>query len=139
MLIITPLIRIPFSEFEITYARSSGPGGQNVNKVNSKALLRWSLQDSPSIHPEVKVRLRQRLQYKLNQFGEILITSDRFRDQRRNREDCIDKLRMILVKASAVSKTRKASKPSFSSVRRAKESKGKHSQKKKLRSNRYDD
>lgn len=139
MFLVPPFIRIPLSEFEVTYARSSGPGGQNVNKVNSKALLRWNLEASPSLHPMVKARLRERLQGRLSQDGELLIASDRFRDQGRNREDCFDKLREILAEAAAIPKARRESKPSKSSVRRAKEAKGRHSQKKKLRSFRYDD
>jgi ribosome-associated protein len=139
MLLIPPFIRIPFSEFEVTYARSSGPGGQNVNKVNSKALLRWNFEASPSLRPEMKARLRERLQTRLSQSGDLLIASDRFRDQGRNREDCYEKLREILTQAAAIPKARKKSKPSKSSVRRGKEAKSMHSQKKKLRSSRYED
>src|SRR5438128_1887968 len=133
MLIVPPFIRIPLSEFEITYARSSGPGGQNVNKVNSKALLRWNLEESPSLHPAVKARLHARLQGRLNQNGELLITSDRFRDQGRNREDCFEKLQELLAQAAVIPKARKKSKPSKSSVRRTKEAKSRNSEKKKLR------
>jgi ribosome-associated protein len=139
MLLIPPYIRIPFSEFEVTYARSSGPGGQNVNKVNSKAVVRWNLEESPSLRPEIKARLRARLQNRLSQNGDLLITSDRFRDQGRNREDCFEKLREILAEAVTLPKARRESKPSKSSVRRGKEAKSRHSEKKKLRSFRHDD
>lgn len=126
-------MRIPLSELKITYSRSSGPGGQNVNKVNSKALLRWNLIQSPSLAPELRDRLLARLRGRLNHEGELLIASDRFRDQARNRDDCIEKLHEILAAASFVPKTRKKSKPSRSSIRRAKESKSRHSAKKFLR------
>lgn len=101
---ITPQIRIPFSEIEFSYARSSGPGGQNVNKVNSKAVLRWNLLRSPSLGAEIRECLLRKLRERLNYEGELLIMSDRFRDQKRNREDCLEKLRECLVLASFVQK-----------------------------------
>ena len=57
MLIITPQIQVPLREFEFTFARSSGPGGQNVNKVSSKATLRWAVVRSPSLPEPVRERL----------------------------------------------------------------------------------
>jgi len=57
MLIITPQLQIPLREFQFTFARSSGPGGQNVNKVNTKALLRWPVMTSPSLPEAVRQRL----------------------------------------------------------------------------------
>jgi ribosome-associated protein len=133
MLIVSPEVRIRLSELEFSYVRSSGPGGQNVNKVNSKALLRWNLLASQSISLEVQTRLIRRLREKLSSEDCIVITSDRFRDQIRNREDCIEKLRKMLQAALVVPKVRKKSKPSKSSQRRLKETKSKHSQKKRLR------
>jgi ribosome-associated protein len=130
---ISPEIRIPYSEFEFSYARSSGPGGQNVNKVNSKALLRWNIYKSPSLGIEIRARLLSRLSTQISLGGDILISSDRFRDQIRNREDCIEKFQALIAAAAARPKHRKKTKPSYSSQRRVKEGKSRNSEKKKLR------
>jgi ribosome-associated protein len=136
-LIVTPLIgpeiRIPDSEFELSYVRSSGPGGQNVNKVNSKAVLRWNLFATESLPLEVKARVLSRLSNQITTEGDIVLTSDRFRDQIRNREDCFEKLRALIAAAAVRPKQRKKTKPSYSSQRKVKESKGRHSEKKKQR------
>ncbi len=71
MLIVNSRLQIPLSEFEFTYARSSGPGGQNVNKVNSKALLRWPVRQSPSLTAEVRERFLRRFASRLTNEGGI--------------------------------------------------------------------
>ena len=96
---------ISASEVEFTYARSSGPGGQNVNKVNSKAILRWNLLNSPSLNEEYRTTLLGKLSGKLNQEGDLLISSDVYRDQIRNREECL--LRFKNVIAAALLKPKK--------------------------------
>lgn len=132
-MVIDSEIQIPFSELEISYVRSSGPGGQNVNKVNSKAVLRWSVISSVSLTPEKRAIILRRLGARVTVDGDIVVTSDRFRDQSRNREDCIEKLRNLLVKACSIPKPRKATQPSYSSQKRARERKNRHSRKKSLR------
>ena len=131
-LVISPALSIPYSEFDLSYVRSSGPGGQNVNKVNSKAVLRWNLHKS-ALPVEIRSRVFRRLNSQLTLEGEIVLSSDRFRDQTRNREDCYEKLQKLLVSAVAIPKVRKKTKPSHSSQRKGKEAKSQHSQKKKLR------
>ena len=133
MVIIGTDIRIPISEFEFSYARSSGPGGQNVNKVNSKALLRWNLLQSESLSEEMRNRLLLKLASRLSAEGDLVIVSDRYRDQPRNKEDCIDKFRECILAASQKPKPRKKTKPSYTSTLKAKKSKGKHSDKKSMR------
>src|SRR5271168_3775823 len=96
LLTINSRLRIPLDEFEFTFARSSGPGGQNVNKVSSKALLRWPVAASPSLPAEVKERLLTRYRARITGAGELLVTSQRFRDQGRNIDDCLEKLRELL-------------------------------------------
>lgn len=126
-------IQIPDSEFELTYARSSGPGGQNVNKVNSKAILRWNLFETESLGLDLKARALARLGDQLTTEGDLVIMSDRFRDQIRNREDCFEKFQALLSSALARPKKRKKTKPSRGSQRRAKEDKSRHSEKKAAR------
>lgn len=80
-----------------------------------------------------------RLEGQLTRTGEIIVASDRFRDQGRNREDCLEKLREILTDAAAPAKIRKKTRPTFSSKRKTGEQKKRNSEKKRLRSTRYDD
>lgn len=124
---------LPESELEFTFVRSSGPGGQNVNKVNSKAVLRWNLLTSRAVSEELRARLLAALAPRLTRDGCLLVTSDRFRDQGRNREDCLEKLQAILRAASTPPRPRKKTKPSRSSKRKRLDSKGLHSEKKQSR------
>src|SRR5207249_8191230 len=111
MLEITPELQIPETEFSWTFARSGGPGGQNVNKVASKAVLRWNLTASPSLPEEVKARFRARQRNRITADGDLIVTSQRYRDQERNKEDCLEKLRDMILQAMVIPKPRKPSKP----------------------------
>ena len=102
MLEVTPTIRIPLDEFEWSFARSGGPGGQNVNKVASKAVLRWNFDSSPSVPDDVKARFRGRFPSRLTTEGEVVLSSELTRDQGRNREDCLEKLAAMLRLAAIV-------------------------------------
>jgi len=106
---------IPDEELHWSFVRSSGPGGQNVNKVASKAVLRWDLDASPSIPADLKMRLRARLGRKLTQAGEVVLSSQRFRDQERNRQDCLNKLRELILSAARPPRIRKPTRPTRSS------------------------
>jgi ribosome-associated protein len=114
MLDINANIHIPETELEWTYVRSSGPGGQNVNKVASKAVLRWNVAATTALPDDVKARLAGRLTTE----GDLLLTSQRFRDQERNRQDCLEKLRALLLAATIVPKVRKKKKPTRASKER---------------------
>ena len=118
MLVITPHLRIPLAEVEFTFSRSSGPGGQNVNKVSSKAQLRWRVSSSPSLPEPVRVRLLQRQRRRLTADGDLLITSQRFRDAPRNRADCLEKLCRIVREAAKPPRVRKPTRPTRASARR---------------------
>src|SRR5215472_8451679 len=85
MLEISDRLRIPEDEFSWTFVRSGGPGGQNVNKVASKAVLRWNVVASPSLSDDIKARLQQQQRRRITGDGDLLITSQRYRDQERNR------------------------------------------------------
>ena len=132
-LIVTSLIQIPQREFTITYARSGGPGGQNVNKLNTKATLRWPVRTSPSLPEAVRNRFLAKYGNKITSQGDLLITSQRFRDAGRNTADCLEKLRRLLLSVSVAPKRRRPTKPTRSSVERRLERKRRRSKKKRQR------
>jgi ribosome-associated protein len=104
-------VRIPESELEWKFVRSGGPGGQNVNKVASKAVLRWNMAGSAVLSEEAKAHLATRLRARLTAEGDLIITSQRFRDQERNRRDCLAKLVALVQQAMRRPKARKATRP----------------------------
>lgn len=126
-------MNIPDAELRFTYVRSSGPGGQNVNKVASKAVCRWNMHDSPSISEAVKHRLAALFPSRVTTAGELLLTSDRFRDQKKNTEDCKEKLRSMIRSASYVPKKRVKTKPTRGSQIRREVAKKHQSAKKQSR------
>ena len=127
------IIQIPFHEMDFSYARSGGPGGQNVNKTNSAAILRWNLEGSVAFNEDQKERLRHKLQGKLTKEGDLVIRSDVHRDQDQNRSECIRRLNEILQRALHVPKKRVATKPTKSSQRKRVETKKQRSETKSLR------
>jgi len=109
---ITSRIAIPWREIQLSYARSGGPGGQNVNKVASKAVLRFDLRGSPSLPAPARERALARLASRLSRDGVIVLSSDAYRDQPRNREAVVERLRELLGAALVVPKRRRPTKPS---------------------------
>ncbi len=130
---IPPNIHLADDELKFTYVRSSGPGGQNVNKVNSKAVLRWNVAASPGVPDAVRARFVHRFGTRLTAAGDLVITSQRFRDQRRNEEDCREKLRAMLAVVARPPKRRKKTKPTRASIERRQEQKRETSHKKQRR------
>lgn len=118
MLTINSHITIPADELQFTFARSSGPGGQNVNKVASKATLRWDVRETPSLPEDVKQRFLTTYQSRLTTLGEILIVSQESRDQPRNIEICREKLRQMILAVVRPPKKRRATKPTKGSQTR---------------------
>ncbi len=133
MLTVPPELRIPLSELRITYARSSGPGGQNVNKVNTKAVVHWPAASSPSLPEPVRQRLLAANRRRVNSLGELVLSSQRFRDAGRNAADCLQKLREIVAQAAVAPKRRKPTRPTRGSVRKRRDQKLRTSRKKQLR------
>jgi ribosome-associated protein len=115
LLRINAQLAIPRRELRFTFVRSSGPGGQNVNKVASKAVLRWSVLHSGSIPEAVRSRLLTRSARQINDRGELVLTSQRYRDQARNIDDCLEKLRVLVLAAAKISRPRKKTRPTKAS------------------------
>jgi len=130
---ITSRLSIPADELEVSFARSGGPGGQNVNKVASKVLLRWSVRDSGALSDGQRHLLMQRLSARLVGEGELLIQSSTHREQARNLEDARERLAEIVRAALHQAKKRRATKPTRGSQRRRLETKRQRSQIKKDR------
>lgn len=133
MLSIEPHIHIPDDEFEFTYVRSSGPGGQNVNKVNSKAVMRWSVRNSPSLPPPVRARFLAKYGSRVTIEGDLVLTSQRYRDQQRNIEDCREKVREMLLAVARAPTKRRPTKPSRAAKAKRLDSKKKDSSRKEGR------
>lgn len=129
---------IPQDELQFTYARSSGKGGQNVNKVNSKAVLKWNPSSSRAVPPAVLQRFLARYANRLTTEGDLIIMSDNHRDQGRNVSECIEKLKEMVMSVWQSPKVRRATKPTFGSKQRRLKGKKEHGEKKKSRSWRPD-
>jgi len=113
---ITYLQRIPYAEFDFTYARSRGPGGQHVNKTNSAVILRWNPMSSVAFNDLEKNTLSSKLN--LTDAGDVFIRSEQFRSQEQNKSECLDKLENILQSAFFIPKKRYKTKPTRSSKRK---------------------
>jgi len=133
MLVVTDKIKIPLREIRFTLVRSSGPGGQNVNKVSSKAQLRWPVARSRSLPESVRKRFLAKHRGRVNARGELVLKSQRFRDAGRNVADCLEKLRAMLAEAAVAPKRRKPTRPTRASVERRLEGKRQRAQKKQRR------
>ncbi|MCW5979025.1 MAG: aminoacyl-tRNA hydrolase [Bryobacteraceae bacterium] len=109
-------VTIPGEEVRIAFARSGGPGGQNVNKVESKVELRWTPASSAALDEADRRWLLGRLQGKLTAGGDLVVTSNRTRDQIRNRMDALAKLAAIVEAALDRPTPRRKTRPTRASV-----------------------
>jgi ribosome-associated protein len=134
MIVINEWLSLEDDEIELTFIRSSGPGGQNVNKVSSAAQLRFNVRGSRSLPYRVRQRLEKIAGSRLTKEGVIVLTANRHRTQEANRKEAIDRLLELVKKATIEPKKRIPTKPGKVQMRRRLESKAKRSKVKKLRS-----
>jgi ribosome-associated protein len=137
MIRITHRISIDEKELEESFVRSSGPGGQNVNKLSTAVQLRFDVRNSPSLPDRVKERMVAIAGGRMTQDGVLIIIAQRHRTQERNRADALERLVDMLRDAAAPPPpVRRPTKPTKGSQTRRLDSKTKHSATKKLRSQR---
>ena len=132
-LVVNARLQIPGKELALSFARSAGPGGQHVNKVSSKAVLRWNVANSDSLPVEVRTRFLQRFAQRINNLGEIVLSSDQHREQPRNIQACYDKLRQLIVAVEHAPQPRKPTRPSRGAVQRRLQSKRRTAERKQRR------
>ena len=132
-LYVSPTLSIPLAELRFKFHRSSGPGGQNVNKLNTSVELQYDFVHSAVLSDAQRQRIAEKLATRLNSTGTLSIQSERFRTQGRNRADCLDKLAALLAAALKKPSKRKKTKPSRAAQVRRLDSKRRHAEKKKNR------
>lgn len=114
---------IPGNEIRVSFARSSGAGGQNVNKTSTKAIVSWSVGDSGILSATQKARVRERLANKINNCDEVVVTAEDERSQSQNRELAISRLEFMVARALHVPVKRRPTRPTKASKFRRIESK----------------
>lgn len=119
---------------EIDYVKSSGPGGQHVNKTSTAAQLRFDLRNCDTLPEEVKRRLAHLAGKRMTVSGELIIDARRFRSQEQNRKDALERLVRLIAKAAQPVKIRRKKKPSASFHKKRLEEKRRRGKLKKLRS-----
>ncbi len=125
-------------EVEFSYSRSSGPGGQNVNKVSSKVTLHWKVEDSKVLQDSFKEKIKRKLTNKINAQGALVLHSDTTRSALLNKELALKKLMHLIKQALKEPKRRIATQPSRAAVKKRLEVKKREGEIKKLRRERFD-
>ena len=133
MIRITPDVSIGEDELNFDFVRSSGPGGQNVNKVSTAVQLRFDVKGSPSLSEALKARLIKLAGRKMTSGGELVISAYTFRSQEKNKDEALRRLTDLMIEASRVPKQRKKTKPTLASKTKRIESKRKRGKIKEMR------
>lgn len=128
-------LAIPQAEFRWTFSRSSGPGGQNVNKLNTKATLHWPIDKTDALPAAVVERFVKKYHRRISNVGELVLSSQRYRSQPKNIDDCLNKLRELVLTILHPPKPRKKTRPTRASkekrIRAKKERSGKKESRKR--------
>jgi ribosome-associated protein len=135
MIEITPSIQLGDEEIELIFIRSSGPGGQNVNKVSSAVQLRFNVLGSPSLPEELKQRLVRLAGRRMTSQGVLIIEARQYRSQEQNRQAALERLGRLIQQASQAPKPRHRTKPTRAANLRRLESKQKRAEIKRMRKN----
>jgi ribosome-associated protein len=126
-------IRIPLGEVSLAFARSGGPGGQNVNKVETKVEVRFSPAASSALTSEQATRIAERLANRMTKDGEIVLTASETRSREQNRMLALGRLETLLTGALARRKRRKPTRPTRASRERRLRGKKRRGERKRLR------
>jgi len=126
-------IEIDEREIQEDFVRASGPGGQNVNKVSTAVQLRFDVAHSPSLPEPVRERLISLAGRRVTRDGVLIIEAERYRSQRRNRDDALERLVELIREACEVDKPRRPTRPTLASKKRRLDSKQRRGETKKLR------
>lgn len=133
MIRINAHISLDEREIREDFVRASGPGGQNVNKVSTAVQLRFDVARSPSLPETVRERLTTLAGRRMTRDGVLIIEAERFRSQRRNRDDALQRLVTLILEATAIETPRRATRPTLASKKRRLESKQRRGDTKRLR------